>query len=457
MSPSASPRAPGSTGAPGEPQEVGDAFPDTAEFSGGRLVAVGGVEVDQLAREHGTPLWVLDRATLVGRMRAYRQAFGDDATVAYASKALCVVAVLQLAAREGLACDVASGGELATALAAGFPPERLVLHGNNKSEAELEAALSAGVGRVVVDSFSEISRLGAIAARDGRVVDVLLRVTPGIEAHTHAFVRTGHDDTKFGFTLSAGLAHEAVDQVLAAPALRLRGLHCHIGSQIFTVEAFAAAAETLCELLADVAERHGDAPSELNVGGGLGIRYGHGDAPPGLAEYAGAIRRALGAARERHGLPPLRLGVEPGRSVAGPAGCTLYRVGTVKEVPGARTYVSVDGGLSDNPRHALYGAQYTFAPAGAGPAVGEQRPVTVVGKHCESGDLLGQGVPLPADLAEGDLLAVGATGAYNHSMASNYNRLTRPAMVLVGDGRAQTIVRRETIDDLLGLDVPLDD
>jgi diaminopimelate decarboxylase len=439
--------------APGEASP----FPDTATFEDGRLVAVGGVDVEALAAEFGTPLYVVDRAALVGRMRAYRQAFGAEVAVAYAAKALCVVGVLQLAAREGLYCDVASGGELATALAAGFPTDRLVFHGNNKSEAELWAAVDHRVGRIVVDSFSEIDRLERIASDADRVVDVMLRITPGIEAHTHAYIRTGQDDSKFGFTLSAGLAHEAIARVLAAPSLRLRGLHCHIGSQIFTPEAFGAAAETMCDLVADVVRTHGTAPEELNLGGGLGVRYGAADDPPPLDAYARTVRRALAQARDRHGLPPIRLGIEPGRSIAGPAGCTLYRVGTVKRIPDTRTYVSVDGGLSDNPRYALYGARYTFALAGARATSGPPEPVTVVGKHCESGDVLGSDVWLPSDLAEGDLVAVAATGAYNHSMASNYNRLPRPAMVLVADGRADPLVRRETIEDLVRLDLPLAD
>lgn len=432
-------------------------FPSTSVVEDGQLVSVGGVDVEQLVSEYGTPLYVVDRAELVARMRAYRQAFGSEVTVAYASKALCVVAVLQLAAREGLWCDVASEGELATALAAGFPPDRLVFHGNNKSEDELRSAIAAGVGRVVVDSFSELARLERVADEAGRVVDVHLRVTPGIEAHTHEYIRTGQDDSKFGFTLSAGLAHAAVDQVVASPTLRLRGLHCHIGSQIFMPEAFAAAAETMTELMRDVLETHGFAPEELNLGGGLGVRYGAADDPPPLEAYAQAIRGAVATARERYGLPPVKLGVEPGRSIAAPAGCTIYRIGTIKEVPGARVYLSVDGGLSDNPRYALYGARYTFAPAGRRKLSGPDRPVTVVGKHCESGDVLGTDVPLPVDLAEDDLLAVAATGAYNHSMASNYNRLPRPAMVLVGDGRADLIVRRESTTDLVRLDIPLAD
>lgn len=431
-------------------------FPSSAVFAHGRLAALGGVEIDRLADTYGTPLWVLDRAELVGRMRAYREAFGPDVAVAYAAKALCVTGVLQLAAAEGLHLDVASGGELRTAEAAAFPMERVVFHGNNKSVAEIEQAAHLGVGRIVADSFAELDRLADVAARTGRTFAVLLRVTPGVDTDTHAHIRTGHDDSKFGFTLSAGLADAAVDRAMALPGIELAGLHSHVGSQILAGDAFESAMVAMVDLLARMRERHDAALPELNLGGGLGIAYTRDDVALPIDGYAARLLAAVDAECAKLGMARPRLTVEPGRSIAGPAGITLYRVGTVKVIPGVNTYVAVDGGMSDNPRPALYGARYEFAPAGAGKPVGETRPAAIAGKHCETGDVLARDVALPVDLAEGELLAVAATGAYNQTMASNYNRLPRPAMVLVGDGRADVLLRRESLDDVLAHDVPLD-
>jgi diaminopimelate decarboxylase len=430
-------------------------WPRTAVLEDGRLVGIGGTTPRALAAEFGTPLYVVDAAELLGRMRAYRSAFGGAADVIYAAKALCVTGVLTLAVREGLGVDVASGGELATALAAGAPPRFIVMHGNNKSDDELAAAVDCGVGRVVVDSFGELERLDALGRERGRPVDVLIRVTPGVEAHTHEFTTTGMDDSKFGFTLSAGLAHEAVGRALALPGIALHGVHCHIGSQILTVAAFLRAATLLVGLLAEVRDRHGVELGQLNLGGGLGIAQGAGDGEVDLDSYGHEVVRTVRAACAEHDLAMPRLAVEPGRWIVGPAGITLYRVGVVKDVPGVRTYVSVDGGISDNPRPALYGARYAFAAAQPG-ADGDRRRVTIAGKHCESGDVLARDVVLPGDLSPGDLVAAAATGAYTHSMASNYNRLPRPAMVLVGDGDARLLVRRETVADLLSHDVPLE-
>ena len=430
-------------------------FPRTAVFEGGRLVSVGGVAVEDLAAEHGTPLWVLDRDELLGRMRAYRASFGADVAVVYAAKALCVTGVLQLAAREGLHVDVASGGELRTAEAAGVPMERVVFHGNNKSVEELEQAARLGVGRVVVDSFTELDRLGEVAARSGHTFRIQLRVTPGVDTDTHAHIRTGHDDSKFGFTLSAGLADEAVDRAVALPGVELTGLHSHVGSQILAGDAFESAVTAMVDLLVRMRARHGVELPELNLGGGLGIAYLRDDLPVAIPDYARRLLAAVDAECAALHVPRPRVFVEPGRSIAGPAGITLYRVGTVKDIPGVNTYVAVDGGMSDNPRPALYGARYEFAPAGPGKPVDATRPVAIAGKHCETGDVLARDVALPADLAEGELLAVAATGAYNQSMASNYNRLPRAAMVLVGDGHADLLLRRESLDDLLSHDVPL--
>lgn len=433
---------------------VSAALPASAEVVEGRLESIGGVRVDTLAARYGTPLWVLDRATLLGRMRAYRQAFAGSEVV-YASKALCIRGVLELADDEGLLIDCATGGELATALAAGVDPARVVLHGNNKSIEELYEAVSVGVGRIVVDSFSELRRLEEIAEGLSRTVEVHLRVTPGIDAHTHDFVKTGQDDSKFGFTLSTGVAHAAAAAAAASSRLRLVGAHCHVGSQVFALEAFTAAAEVMTGFLADIRTSHGIELAELNLGGGLGVVEEPGDDPPTLERYAGELAAALAAASDAHGIPTPRLLVEPGRSIAAPAGLTLYRVGTIKELAGLRTYVSVDGGMSDNPRYALYGAQHLFIPAGQprrsgpGPRIAAGAPVTIVGKHCESGDLLAEGLALPAEVGEDEFVAAVGTGAYHHAMASNYNRLPRPAVVLVADGQAVTLSRRETTADLL--------
>jgi diaminopimelate decarboxylase len=432
---------------------VARVFPRTARFDGGWLTTLGGCDVVDLAARYDTPLYVLDGQELVNRMRAYRDAF-EGWTVAYASKALCVAGVLQLAVAEGLAVDVASAGELATAARAGVPGARIILHGNNKSESELDMACRAGVGRVVVDSFTELRRLDAIARRHSRTFDVLLRVTPGVDTSTHAFVRTGHDDSKFGFTLSTGLAAEAVAMAATLNGVRLRGLHCHLGSQLQSMDVYGRAASIMVAFLAEVRDVHGVRLDELNLGGGLGIAYTD-EQPVSVPRYAAVLREAVEAGRERYDLPPLGLTVEPGRSIVGPAGVTVYRVGTIKRLNDGPTYVSVDGGMSDNLRPALYDAVHTFAPAGR-PRPGASQPVSVVGKHCESGDLLGRDVALPAGLREGDLLAVAATGAYTHAMASNYNRVPRPAMVLADGGHARLLVRRETLDDVLGRDQLLD-
>jgi diaminopimelate decarboxylase len=438
-------------------------FPRTATFEGTRLVALGGISVTDLAARFGTPLYVLDRAELVGRMRAYRKAFGPDVAVTYAGKALCVVGVLQIAASEGLYLDVASAGELHTAARARFPMARVILHGNNKSGEELEYAARLGVGRVVVDSLTELERLAQVSKACDHIFDILLRITPGIRPDTHAFIATGPDDAKFGLALSAGLAHEAAARALSLDRIRLRGAHCHIGSQITAPEGFVAAAAQMLAFLADVKREHGVELDELNLGGGLGIAYDQADVTLEIEEYARVVREAVTSGAPEHGLAVPRLSIEPGRSIAGPAGVTLYTVGTIKRIPGLRghgremVYVSVDGGMSDNLRPALYGARYTVRAAGPGCAEARLVPVSVAGKHCETGDMLARDVPLPDDLAEGDLLAFAATGAYGYTMASNYNRLPRPAMVLVGGGSADLLVRRETLDDVVALDVALKD
>jgi diaminopimelate decarboxylase len=411
------------------------------------VLTVGGVDVRDLAEEFGTPLYVIDEEDVRSRCRDYRTAFADS-EVHYAGKAFLCREMARWIDEEGLGLDVCSAGELAVALSVDFPAERITMHGSNKSAAELERAIAAGVGRVVVDSFEEIARLGFLADRHGARPKVMIRVTTGVEAHTHEFIATAHDDQKFGLSLNSGAAAEAVRRILALPQLELVGLHSHIGSQIVDTAGFEVAAHRLAALLVEIKEEHGVVLPELDLGGGYGIAYVEGDEAPDVKKLADGLRLIVARVCAGAGLPVPRLTVEPGRGIIGPGGITLYEVGTVKNVEGLRTYVSVDGGMSDNLRTALYGAEYTCVIASR---AGEAEPMLsrVVGKHCESGDIVVRDHWLPGDLAPGDLLAVAATGAYCRSLSNNYNYLPRPAVVAVKDGTARVIVRRETEDDLL--------
>jgi diaminopimelate decarboxylase len=418
-------------------------LPQTSATNADGHLAVGGIDLLDLAAEFGTPLFVYDEEHMRSACREAVDAWGDG--VAYAAKAFLCRAMAQLAHEEGMHLDVASGGELHVALSAGVPAERLVLHGNNKSVDELATALDAGVGRIVVDSHDEIARLGGLLeSRPPQAVrpKVLVRVTPGVEAHTHEFVRTGQEDSKFGFSVSSGAAAEAVAALELLPGLELVGVHAHIGSQVFDASSFELAAEVLGAFFAPLGL------PELVVGGGLGVAYVNGESAPTQSEWAKATLLAC----EKAGVDPAtRVSAEPGRSIVAAAGITLYTVGTVKQLPGIRTYVSVDGGMSDNIRTALYDADYTCVLAsresGAAPMLSR-----IVGRHCESGDIVVRDTYLPADVAAGDLIAVAATGAYCRSMASNYNHVTRPPVVAVRDGAARVMLRRETTDDLLRLD-----
>jgi diaminopimelate decarboxylase len=416
------------------------------------VVHLGGVDVRDLAAAHGTPAYVCVESDFRARCRAHRAAFGPDADIYYAGKAFLTRGVARWIDQEGLSLDVATGGELAIALAAGFPPERLLVHGNNKSAGELRDAVAAGVGRVVVDSDFEIARLADAAERAGVRQRVYVRVTVGVEAHTHEFIATAHEDQKFGFSLASGSALEAARRVAMAPSLELVGLHSHIGSQIFDTAGFEVAAHRVVGLLASIRDVLGLSLPELDLGGGLGIAYTSDDDPADVTEVAKQLRVIVERECAAASLPVPRLAVEPGRAIAGPGTVTLYEVGTLKDVDGIRTYVSVDGGMSDNIRTALYDADYTVVLASrdsdAPPMLSR-----VVGKHCETGDVVVRDAWLPADLAPGDLLAVAATGAYCRSMASNYNAVPRPPVVVVGDGRSRVLLRRETLDDLLRLDV----
>ncbi|MBM0276899.1 diaminopimelate decarboxylase [Micromonospora tarensis] len=414
-------------------------------------LAVAGLSVRDIAAEFGTPVYVLDEADLRSRCRDFRAAFPTE-DVYYAGKAFLCRAVVRMIAEEGLFLDVCTGGELATALSAGMPPEKIGFHGNNKSTAELSRALDAGVGRIIVDSVTEIDRLTALARERGVRPRVLVRVTVGVEAHTHEFIATAHEDQKFGFSLAGGAAAAAAFKILDEGVLELRGLHSHIGSQIFDASGFEVSARRVLALQAQIRDARGVELPELDLGGGFGIAYTTQDTPATPQELAKRLRRIVDAECAAENLSVPRLSIEPGRAIVGPAVFTLYEVGTVKDLDGIRTYVSVDGGMSDNIRTALYDASYSATLAsrasGAQPLLAR-----VVGKHCESGDIVVKDEFLPADVQPGDLVAVPGTGAYCRSMASNYNHVPRPPVIAVRDGLARLIVRRETEEDLLALDV----
>ncbi|HEY8308617.1 MAG TPA: diaminopimelate decarboxylase [Lapillicoccus sp.] len=450
------------------PRDVNALIPSLWASSVGRgtdgALTVGGVSVHDLAREIGTPAYILDEADFRARARDFRDTYtevfadlGGGADVYYAGKAFLCTEVARWIRDDDLRLDVCTGGELAVAMRAGMPGARLGLHGNNKSVPELEQALRYGVGRIIVDSYDEIDRLTDVARRLDTVARVMVRVTVGVEAHTHEFIATAHEDQKFGFSLSGGDAAEAVRRILgAAPHLELIGLHSHIGSQIFDTSGFEVSARRVLALHAAVAKEHGVELPELDLGGGFGIAYTteHDPLPPkhlaaGMAEIVDRECRASGVS-----VP--RISVEPGRAIAGPSTFTLYEVGTVKVVDldggAARAYLSVDGGMSDNIRTALYEANFSCTLAGR-TSTAPPRLSRVVGKHCESGDIVVMDEFLPADVAPGDLLAVPGTGAYCRSLSSQYNHTPRPPVVAVRDGRARVLVRRETVDDLLALDV----
>ena len=417
----------------------GSLLPDNATVSQGGSLAVAGCDLLALAEEYGTPLFVYDEDHMRARCREAVAAFPDG--VAYAAKAFLCQAMAKLVHEEGMHLDVATGGEVHIALAAGVPAESLVFHGNNKSMAELHAGLSAEVGRVVVDSFDEIDRIETIVGEGLAPPRVLVRVTPGIEAHTHEYLQTGVADSKFGFSLAGGVAEEALARAERSPAMQLMGIHAHIGSQVFVVDSFVKAIGLLAPLVQSI-----DA-SEFSIGGGLGVAYVEGESTPSITEWAEAVKGAADATGIRS-----RILAEPGRAIVAAAAITLYRVGTLKRLKGGRIYVAVDGGMSDNPRPVLYGSGYeAFLPRSV--EADRHLSVRVVGKHCESGDVIVRDAAVPEDLQVGDVLATPVTGAYGHSMGSNYNMIMRPPVVFVRDGRARVVVRRETYDDLVRRDV----
>ncbi|ASA22989.1 diaminopimelate decarboxylase [Paenibacillus donghaensis] len=426
----------------------------TSQINNAGHLEIGGCDVTELKAEYGTPLYILDEQLVRQRCREYMEAFkasGLGFQVAYASKAFSVMAMCRLADEEGLSLDVVSDGELFTALKAGFPAERIHFHGNNKTADEIEMAIDSGIGCFVVDNLVELSLLQSIASRKEAKVNVLLRVTPGVEAHTHEYTSTGQTDSKFGFDIGNGSAYEAVRAAASKSNLVLLGVHSHIGSQIFETDGFELAVERVAGFARSVREGLAVDFRVVNLGGGFGIRYVDGDTPLHVSEYVAAITGAVKTyfAGIYDALP--QIWVEPGRSIVGDAGTTLYTVGTQKDIPGVRKYIAVDGGMTDNPRPALYQSKYEALLANRATEAASET-VSIAGKCCESGDMLIWDVELP-EAQSGDLLAVACTGAYNYSMASNYNRIRRPAVVFVQNGQSDLVVRRESHDDLIANDI----
>ncbi len=418
-------------------------------------LTLGGYDTVELAKKFGTPLYAFDENEIRKNLRTFRDSmneyYGSNGLAVYASKAFNCKEMCRICAQEGTGIDVVSGGELYTALSVGFSAENIVFHGNNKTYAELCAAVENGVGRIVVDNIDELEMLSKIAAEQGKTAGIMFRIKPGIDAHTHDFIKTGQIDSKFGFALETGEAMDAVKKALATPNVKLRGLHCHIGSQIFDIDPFELAAKVMLELFKAVKDETGAELEELNLGGGFGIKYLESENPKPYGEYMKSVSAVVREYCEKLGLKMPFVLIEPGRSVVGAAGLTLYTVGCVKKIPDIRTYVSVDGGMADNPRYALYHADYEVVCANK---ASEERSevVTVAGKCCESGDLIQENTKLQS-VEAGDILAVLSTGAYNYSMASNYNRIPRPPVVMVKDGAARLVIRRETYEDVANCDI----
>ena len=418
-------------------------------------LCIGGADTVALAKTHGTPLYVMDENMIRENCRGYEsviaQEYGGNGLICFASKALSCKELYRIVDSEGLGADVISGGELYTALKAGMPAEKIVMHGNSKSNAELQMAITHGVGRIVCDNLPELERLDKIAGESGKIANIMLRIKPGIDAHTHDFVKTGKIDSKFGFALETGEAMAAVKAASLLPNLHLLGLHCHIGSQILETEPFAEAARVMLRFMNSIRDEINITLTELNLGGGPGIRYTEEDDPKPFGEIVRAILGAVKESCEQLDFPKPFVLFEPGRSIVGGAGLTLYTVMAKKVIPNIRTYVLVDGGMCDNPRYALYQSRYEALIANKADQP-RSETVTVGGKCCESGDLIGEGMPMQVS-QEGDILAVLATGAYNYSMASNYNRNPRAEMVMVKDGEARTVIRRETYEDIIRNDI----
>jgi len=425
----------------------------TARINEKDHLEIGGCDTVELAREFGTPLYIMDEALMRQTCRTYRESFEKhgQAEVIYASKTFLNLAMCRLVEEEGLGLDVVSGGELYTAMKAGFPAGRIYFHGNNKTMDELQLALEARIGRFVVDNLYELENLNYLAGKMHTRANVIFRLTPGIEAHTHEYIRTGQIDSKFGLVIGNGQAMEAIQKAHSLENIIVRGIHCHIGSQIFELESYRGAAEVMMDFAAEITRTTGIEIEELNLGGGFGIYYTSVDEPADLATYAEMVMTTVRHKAEELGIAVPKVIVEPGRSIAGPAGTTVYTVGSIKNIPGVRTYVAVDGGMTDNPRPAMYQAKYEAMLANKANRP-EEQVVSIAGKCCESGDMLIWDLKLP-QVVSGDILAVSCTGAYNYSMSSNYNRNTRPAVVFVRDGQARLVVKRETYEDLIRNDI----
>lgn len=431
---------------------------ETLKINSAGHLSIGGADTTELAARFGTPLYVMDEQYIRDMCAAYSKAirtdYGGNGLVLYASKAFSCMAIYRIAEQEGIGVDVVSGGELYTALKAGFPAEKICLHGNNKLPAELSLAVESGVGLIAVDSYTELDKLDALCAEKGKRQEILLRINPGVEAHTHRFIQTAKTDSKFGFSVADGTAEKITAYALKKEHLDLKGYHCHIGSQIFEKQSFALAAEKMLGFMAEMRDKLGFTASVLNLGGGYGIWYAEGDAQQSVSDYTAYLRTVIGAVKAsaaRFAMPEPYLLIEPGRSIVGEAGITLYTVGAIKDIPGVKKYVAVDGGMFDNPRYALYQAKYTAILANRAKEPATER-VSVAGKCCESGDIVCADVDLPA-AKEGDILAVLSTGAYNYSMASNYNRNAVPPVVLVKNGKADYIVKPQSYEDIVRNDV----
>lgn len=418
-------------------------------------LTIGGRDTVELAQTYGTPLYVMDEDEVRRACASYRESiqkyYNGKGMVTYASKAFCCRAVCNIAKEEGIGLDVVSLGELHTAKSVDFPAERIYFHGNNKTVEELTAAIEYGVGQIVVDNLNELELLGALSASQGHQSGILLRIKPGIDAHTHSFVRTGQIDSKFGFALETGEALEAAKRAIAMEGVELKGIHCHIGSQIFDIEPFCLAAKVMLEFIAEIRKQTGKELDILDLGGGFGIKYLPDHDPVAYDSYMGRVSETVKEVCDRLHLETPYIVIEPGRSIVGPAGITLYTVGCVKDIPGVRTYVSIDGGMGDNPRYILYQSEYEAMVANKA-AQPKTCTVTLAGKCCESGDLIGEHMQMQ-DVQAGDIVAVLATGAYNYSMASNYNRIPRPAVVMLRNGRDRVVIKRETVDELIQNDL----
>jgi len=416
---------------------------------------IGGCDCVDLVNEYGTPLYVMDEGLIRENCGLYKNAmdkyYNGNGLVLYASKALCTMAMCRIAQQEGLGLDVVSGGELYTAIKAGFPMDRIYFHGNNKTMEELELAIDSNIRRIVVDNRQELHRINEIASSKGKTASISFRIKPGIDAHTHDFIQTGQIDSKFGVALENGEALEIVSEAVKLGNINVAGLHCHIGSQIFDIKPFEEAARVMLEFIAQIKEQLGVEIEELNLGGGYGIKYTPQDDPIEYDKYIESVSKVIRNVCDNKGIKLPFIVMEPGRSIVASAGITLYKVGTIKDIKGVRKYVAVDGGMGDNPRFALYQSKYDAVIANR-PDAPKTEKITIAGKCCESGDLLAKDIMMP-EVKEGDILAVLATGAYNYSMSSNYNRIPRPPVVLVKDGKARVIVKREDYNDIIRNDV----